>query len=161
MQRKQFNSDPFKINLELIKKFLNDKDVDNNIILLLRAYAYENNSNFEYLAREFANILSVGINVGIERENEAWHAIENVISTLNCENETTYFISTWQSFSILFPNFKNFNKHCISVQEAYLRFEKYFSKMKDQIHVDSWFTTTTNYEWWLKVDEFYKSRHKE
>ena len=164
MQRKQFSSDPSKINLDLIEKFLNDKYVDNNIIRLLRAYVYKNSSNFEYLASQFAEILSSGINAGRERENEAWNAIEMVMSSQSYKSKKDdheFFVSTWKSFSILIPDFELFNRHCVAVKEAYLRFEKYFALCRNKLHnKDSWFTSITNYEWWLKVDEFYKLRHE-
>lgn len=163
MQRKQFSNDLRKSNPELVHKFLSDEFVDNNLIYLLCAYCNRDSSHFEYLAREFANILSNGINAGTERENKAWHAIESIISSLKYNNdERTYFIMTWQSFSILIPDFKNFDRHCLAVQEAYFRFEKYFGLVRHELHTkDFWYTDITDYNWWLKVDEFYKSRHKE
>jgi len=150
------------VELEKIIEFLSTKEIDNNIICLLKIYAAQNSKNFQYLAAEFANILSTGINAGIRRENEAWHAIETVISSLKyCNDERTYYIMTWQSFSILIPDFENFDRHCVAVQEAYFRFENYFASVRYKLHAkDSWYTDITNYDWWLKVDKFYKSRHK-
>lgn len=161
MLRKQFSGELRKSNFELISKFLSDEFLDNNLIHVLRTYARRNSSNFEYLASQFAEILSNGINAGLERENKAWHAIESVISSLkSCNDERTYFIMTWESFSILIPDFEWFDRHCIAVQEAYRRFEDYFGLVRYKLHAkDSWYTNFTNYEWWLKVDEFYKLRH--
>ena len=163
MQRKQFSNELRKSNPELISKFLSDEFLDNNLIHLLRTYARRNSSNFDYLASQFAEILSNGINAGLERENEAWHAIEMVMSSQSYKSKKDdheFFVSTWKSFSILIPDFELFNRHCVAVQNAYLRFEKYFTTQRNKLHnKDSWFTSITNYDWWLKVDEFYKLRH--
>lgn len=162
MQRKQFEIN--KVDSVLVSEFMKHCNIDHNIIYLLHFYVSKNSSNFEYLAREFANILSAGINAGRERENEAWHAIEMVISSQSSKSKKDdheFFVSTWKSFSILIPDFELFDRHCNAVQNAYLRFEKYFATKRDQLHdKDSWFTSITDYEWWLKVDEFYKLRHK-
>ena len=162
MQRKQFSNELRKSNPELISKFLSDEFLDNNLIHVLRTYARRNSSNFEYLASQFAEILSNGITAGLEREDKAWHAIESVISSLKyCNDERTYYIMTWESFSILIPNFENFEKHSQAVRDAYYRFEIYFGLVRYKLHAkDSWYTDITNYEWWLKVDEFYKLRHE-
>lgn len=149
------------VEFEKVIEFLKTKEIDNNIIALLKIYAAQNTKNFQYLASEFANILSSGINASSERENKAWHAIESVVSSLiYCNDERTYFTMTWQSFSILFPNFENFDRHCEAVKSAYNRFENYFGSVRYKLHAkDSWYVTITDYKWWLKVDEFYKSRH--
>lgn len=151
------------VDLVSVLEFLKHHNVDSNIICLLRFYAAQNTKNFQYLASEFANILSSGINASSERENKDWHAIESVISSLKyCNDERTYFTMTWQSFSILFPNFENFDRHCEAVKSAYNRFENYFGSVRYKLHAkDSWYVTVTDYKWWLKVDGFYKSRHKE
>ncbi len=163
MQRKQFSENLDQANIELIGKFLSDEFVDNNLIHVLRFYARKDSKNLEYLASQFANILSIGISASLERENKAWHAIESVISSLKyCNDERIYFMMTWQSFSILIPDFKNFDRHCLAVQKAYFRFEKYFKCVRHELHAkDFWYTDITDYNWWLKVDEFYKSRHKD
>lgn len=162
MQRKQFEIN--KVDAVSVVEFMKHHNIDHNIIYLLRYYASENSSNFEYLASQFAEILSNGINAGRERENKAWNAIEMVISSQSYKSKKDdheFFVSTWKSFSILIPDFKLFDRHCDAVQNAYLRFEKYFATKRNQLHnKDSWFTSITNYEWWLKVDEFYKLRHE-
>lgn len=162
MQRKQFSENLDQANIELIGKFLSDEFVDNNLIHVLRFYVRKNSKNLEYLASQFAEILSIGITSSFERETKAWLAIEAVIASSEFENnERTFFITTWRSFSILISDFKHFNRHCEAVQKAYFRFEKYFATQRDRIHTDSWYTDITDYSWWLKVDEFYKSRYKE
>ena len=151
------------VDLVSVLEFLKHHHIDNNLIYLLKVYAAQNSENFQYLASEFANILSIGINAGIQRENEAWHAIETVVGSLKyCNDERTYYIMTWQSFSILIPDFKDFDRHSEAIKSAYFRFENYFASVRYKLHAkDSWYTDITNYDWWLKVDEFYKSRHKE
>lgn len=143
-----------------VLEFLKHHNVDSNIICLLRFYAAQNAESFQYLASEFANILSTGINAGSKRENDARFAIETIIGLLkDCDDERTYFIGTWRSFSILFPNFEKFDLQCEAVKEAYFRFENYFASVRYKLYAkDSWYTKITDYEWWLKVDEFYKSR---
>lgn len=149
------------VELEKVIEFLSTKEIDNNLIYLLKLYSVQNSKNFQYLASEFANILSTGITANSERENDAWLAIEMVIGSLKYHNdERTYFIGTWRSFSILIPNFENFDRHCEAVKSAYFRFENYFASVRYKLHAkDSWYTDITNYDWWLKVDEFYKSRY--
>ena len=71
MQRKQFSENLDNANIELIGKFLSDEFVDNNLIHVLRVYARKDSVNLEYLASEFANLLSIGISAGLERENKA------------------------------------------------------------------------------------------
>jgi hypothetical protein len=162
MQRKQFEIN--KVDIVSVTEFMKHRNIDHNIIYLLRDYASQNSSNFEYLAYQFAEILSIGINAGKERENKAWHAIESVLasqSSKSKKDDHDFFVSTWQSFSILIPDFELFDRHCSAVKDAYYRFEKYFATQRNKLHTkDPWFIVITNYNWWLKVDEFYNSRHK-
>lgn len=151
--------DPTNADFLAISDLLKSEKLDDTIILLMRLYVSKNRENFQYLINEFLQITSIGFE-NINRENnKSWSAIEFVLCLFSEKNisDDEYFCGTWKAFSVLIPDFDNFNRHSVAIQNAYFKFEKIFEKKrKEFLSKDYWFTSITNYDWWLKVDDFYK-----
>lgn len=158
---KLYNSS--EIDVSKILEFLDSPKLDNNIIALLQLYAKSSRKNFQYLVQNLVNITSVGFEELNRQHTNSMVAIEHVLCLFsqNKISDDMYFSSTWNAFSILIPSFDIFYRHSSAIQDAYLKFEKIFAQKREKfLAKDYWFTEITNYNWWLKVDEFFINRNK-
>lgn len=154
---KKFN--PVNADFSIISDFLKSEKLDDTIILLMQLYVSKNRENFQYLINEFLHITRIGFENINKEYDKSWSAIEFVLCLFSEKNisDDTYFHGTWKAFSILIPEFVNFDRHSVAIQNAYFKFEKIFEKKREKfLSKDYWFASITDYDWWLKVDEFYK-----
>lgn len=157
---KKFN--PLNTDIELVSDFLKSEKINDNLILTMRLFVSKNRENLQYLISEFLDITNIGFQTINEENEKSWSAIEASLCLFsqNKISDDMYFYGTWKAFSILISNFENFDRHCIAIQEAYFKFEKIFENKREKfLSKDCWFTSITDYDWWIKVDEFYKKRN--